>query len=323
MPTSGDVVKADAAELAALSKSAAAAGRQVEDVARRAGAIIGGLDGRGWNLGAVQAGWSAARGQFTQLMVDLSAMAIDLADRATLVVLFETGPGFGMAPGEKLPGYAGKNLAALDAILFPPHGITEKKYSKELDWLLGGKPTAQRLAKLKGTLPDVLLPTAAAMAERARQIALHGSPAGIRRKINALDKLDPTASYQLNLMDANAVVYGLSVGGKNASFSAEILAAHAHASAGLSLDIQRRRFSANFDIGAEANLIDAHAQAAERIGNSLLGGGADVLGDAAVGANADARIGLTMDALKGKLTGDVGGDAFAGASASAQGSLEA
>jgi hypothetical protein len=58
MASSGDVVKADAAELAALGKAAAAAGRQVEDVSRQAGSIIGGLDGRGWNLGAVQARWS-------------------------------------------------------------------------------------------------------------------------------------------------------------------------------------------------------------------------------------------------------------------------
>jgi hypothetical protein len=243
-PTGGDVVAADADELRTLSGSAAAARDQVETVARQAGAIVGGLDGRGWNI--------------------------------------------------------------------------------DFKLLLNGKATAKMLARLRGKLLSTydLLPTAASIAERARQLALRGSPAGVGRRINTLDKLDPTVSYELNLLDANAAVYGFSIGGKNANLSADVLAAHAHASAGLSADWQRRRVSASFDIGAAANLADVHASLGDQIGNSMLGAGGNVTADAAVGANADARAGLTMDALKGKLTGDVGADAFAGASADAQGSLE-
>jgi hypothetical protein len=51
---------------------------------------------------------SSARGRFNELVVDLATMSIDLADRSTLVILFDIGPGFGSAPGEQLPGYAGR-----------------------------------------------------------------------------------------------------------------------------------------------------------------------------------------------------------------------
>jgi hypothetical protein len=321
MPPGGDVVAADAAELKTLSSSAGAARDQVENVARQAGAIVGGLDGRGWNIGAVQARWSSARAGFGLLATNLAAAAVELGNRAILVDLFEK-LSFGAPGAATLDGYTLHDLADFADDLFPSHGFQESKFSKDFKLLLNGKPTAKTLAKLRGKLSEDLLPTAASIAERARQLALHGSPAGAGRRINTLDKLDPTISYQLNLLDANAAVYGFSIGGKNANLSAEVLAAHAHASAGLSADWQRRRFTASFDIGAAANLADVHAYAGEQVGNSMLGAGGNVTADAAVGANADARAGLTMDALKGKLTGDVGADAFAGASADAQGSLE-
>src|SRR5947209_2117855 len=112
----GGVVAADATELATLSTAAGAAQRQVEDVARQAGAIIGALDGRGWNSGAVQVSWSSARGQFTQLGLALAAAASELAERALLVNIFETG-NFGAASDGSTEGFSPSDLKNIDDIL--------------------------------------------------------------------------------------------------------------------------------------------------------------------------------------------------------------
>lgn len=319
--STGDVLGVDSSELTSLAKSATAAQTELESVARQAASIVGSLDGRGWNLGGVQSQWSSTRGKFGQLELTLGATSIELGARALLVEIFEKGPGFSAPTGSAIPGYDGVSLSDYADILFPSHGFQEAKFEKDMQLLLNGRPTGRRLVRLRGELSDVLLPTAASVAERARQLALHGSPAGVRRRINALDKLDPTLSYNVDLLDKNWSAFSWGAGGQNANVSLEVLAAHAHAAAGLSMDWKRRRFSASADIGVEANLIDVHAHAAVNVGNSMYGAGAEATGDAAVGANAEARAGLTMDALKGKVSGDLGADAFAGASAEAEGSV--
>lgn len=317
----GDVLTADSSELSSLAKSATTAHKELEDVARKAASIIGSLDGRGWNIGAVQTRWSTTRGTFSQLELTLTATSIELAARALLVELFEKGGSFSTPKGDKIPGYEGMSLKDFADVLFPSHGFQEAKFEKDMKLLLNGKPTGKKLAQLKGELPDFLLPTAASIAERARQVALHGSPAGVRRRINTLDKLDPTVSYNVDLYGLDKSVLDFAAGGKNANVSLEVLAAHVQAAAGLSVDLKRRRISGSVDFGAQANLVDVHAHAEGQLGNDMLGVGGEATGDAAVGANAEARAGLTMDAMKGKVSGDVGLDAFAGASAEADGSV--
>jgi len=371
MPPVDDIVAADPSDLLALGGTAASARAEIEAIVRQAGSIIGGLDGRGWDIGAVQARWSSARSGMGRLADDLAAAALELLNRATLVELFESGLGFGMGlpygllpgelppgfmlpglgspfspesllgwgpwssllmpqaglvngtPGAMLPGYSAGDLSSMSDIFFDGFSrgqFGESRYSKTFSALAFGGPAMQALFTRRGKL--ALDPTVAAIAERARQLALIGSPAGSGRRLNAIDKLDPTLGFDVSLLDANASVYNYAIGGKNASLSIEALAAHANASAGLSLDLQRRRLSANFAVGASANLVDLHAHAGDHFGDSALGAGGDVTGDAAVGANADARAGLTVDALKGRVSGDVGADAFAGASATATGSVE-
>src|SRR5947208_9382489 len=96
MVSAGEVLVVDAADLRALGGSATRARTQIENVARQAGAIIGGLDGRGWDLGAVQGKWAGARAQFNKLANDLGSTANDLNQRATLVDFFEAGMQFGI-----------------------------------------------------------------------------------------------------------------------------------------------------------------------------------------------------------------------------------
>lgn len=95
----GDVVTADAGDLRSLASTAHSAQLEIEGVQRSAGGIIGGLDGRGWNIGAVQARWASVRGQMTGIIGTLAAQALDLQMRALWVEAFENGSGFGGAPG--------------------------------------------------------------------------------------------------------------------------------------------------------------------------------------------------------------------------------
>src|SRR5262245_45471253 len=55
----GSVVTADAADLRGLAATANSASTEIENVQRTAGGIIGGLDGRGWDAGAVQGRWAS------------------------------------------------------------------------------------------------------------------------------------------------------------------------------------------------------------------------------------------------------------------------
>src|SRR5689334_11033580 len=89
--SSGGVVTADARDLRALAGSAHNAQQQIEDVQRAAGGIIGGLDGRGWNIGAVTGKWASVRGQMTGLIGTLAVQALDLQMRALWVEAFENG----------------------------------------------------------------------------------------------------------------------------------------------------------------------------------------------------------------------------------------
>ena len=126
-----DVLVVDAADLRALGGSATRARTQIEDVARQAGAVIGGLDGRGWDLGAVRAKWAGARAQFNKLSGDLGATANDLNQRATLVDFFETGLRFGipmsgvqllpwlMVPGANIDGVSPVALLEWDPFWNP------------------------------------------------------------------------------------------------------------------------------------------------------------------------------------------------------------
>jgi hypothetical protein len=318
VPPAGDVVGVDPTELLKLSGTAMHARTELESVARAVGSLVGGLDGRGWDVGAVQSKWSAARSSLGNLANDLGLAALELVNRAAMIELFESGPGF------SVPGYQLDNLSSMSDLFFDGFSggqFGEKTYSKNMSALAFDGAAIDRLFTRRGKFDPNALATA--IAERARQLAQAGSPAGSGRRLTAIDKLDPTLGVTLNLLDANASLYSYNVGGKNASLSFEALAAHANANAGLSLDLRRRRLSASFDASASANLIDAYVHAGEQVGGSMLGGGADVTGQAAVGANADARAGLTMDALKGRMSADVGGDAFAGASATATGSVDA
>ncbi|MBV9750806.1 MAG: hypothetical protein JO157_18525 [Acetobacteraceae bacterium] len=370
--SAGDVLVVDPSELLALSATANRAHDQLDSVARAAGAIISGLDGRGWDIAAVQGRWASARGQFVRLEGDLQSQSKELTTRAELVAIFESGLGFGLpalglliefplpggsvaavlpmvllgldplwapllgsqvgsvlgGPGgtaSGIKGYQPFNLSALAENWFRGSGFQEKKLATYLSVLAGGSANMKRLAGAKGQLAESSwLSALAATAERAQQLAKSGNYAGKNHsKLSTLDKLDPTAGVTLQLLNANASVFNVGLGNKNASLSASVLAANAFAQAGLLADWKRRRLALNVNVGASANLADASVQANEHVGSGMLGAGGSVQGTAAVGANVQAQAGLTMDALKGKLKADLGADAFAGADATAQASTEA
>jgi len=80
-PSGGGVVTANARELRTLAATANNARQEVEDVQRSAGGIIGGLDGRGWNIGDVMGKWASIRGQMLSLTSTLATQALDLQTR--------------------------------------------------------------------------------------------------------------------------------------------------------------------------------------------------------------------------------------------------
>src|SRR5579859_2968077 len=97
----GDVVSVDAVELRDLSTTAHQAAQEIVNVQQAAGGIIGGLDGRGWDLGAVQARWASVRGNMIKLTTDLDLQALDLRMRVMWVESFENGM-FGSTPAMTL-----------------------------------------------------------------------------------------------------------------------------------------------------------------------------------------------------------------------------
>ncbi len=120
MVSAGEVLIVDAADLRALGGSASRAREEIENVARQAGSIISGLNGQGWDLGAVQAKWAGARAQFNKLAGALGGTANDLNQRAILVDFFETGLEFGIPMGgiELLPWLMvpGANIAGVSPV---------------------------------------------------------------------------------------------------------------------------------------------------------------------------------------------------------------
>jgi RHS repeat-associated protein len=101
LSSGGNVVGVDIKELRALSTTAHSAAREIVQVQTAAAGIIGGLDGRGWNLGAVQGKWGGVRNTMTKLATELDLQALDLQMRAMWVDSFEHGM-FGHVPASML-----------------------------------------------------------------------------------------------------------------------------------------------------------------------------------------------------------------------------
>jgi hypothetical protein len=92
MDGGSDVVSASADDLRTLGATANRARQEIEDVQRAAGSIIGGLDGRGWDSGAVVGRCANVRGQLTMLAATLALQALDLQKRAVWVEASRTVP---------------------------------------------------------------------------------------------------------------------------------------------------------------------------------------------------------------------------------------